>query len=80
VLNCQRATAAKMIARGGATTFWRCQASLHGDVSMFLADTRPWPPNRSHTTFDGDHGHIETRTGLFCPTRHGCSKCLHDRS
>jgi predicted transposase YbfD/YdcC len=66
-LNCQRATAAKVIERGGdyVLALKANQNSLHGDVSTFLADPAR-PPDTVHTTIDGDHGRIETRTSVVC--------------
>jgi len=64
-LNCQGAIAAKVVARGGdyVPALKGNQGSLHNDVRTFLDD-----PARSieasHTTVDGDHGRIETRTSL----------------
>jgi len=64
-LNCQRAIAAKVVAQGGdyVLALKGNQGSLHDDVRTFLND-----PARaieaSHTTVDGEHGRIETRTSL----------------
>src|SRR6267142_2152150 len=37
------------------------QGTLHADVSLFLDDPQ-LQPTTTHTTVDGDHGRIETRT------------------
>jgi predicted transposase YbfD/YdcC len=64
-LNCQRAIAAQVVAQGGdyVLALKTNQPSLHDDVRLFLDD-----PQRSaeviHTTVDGQHGRIETRTSL----------------
>ena len=64
-LNCQRAIAAKVIEQGGdyVLALKGNQGSLHDDVRCFFDD-----PARAaeigHTTIDGDHGRIETRTSL----------------
>jgi len=64
-LNCQRAIAAQVVEQGGdyVLALTGNQGSLHDDVRTFLDD-----PARSaeitHTTVDGDHGRIETRTSL----------------
>jgi len=63
-LNCQRAIARQIIDQGGdyALALKGNQGTLHDDVRLFLED-----PDRSseatHTTIDGGHGRIETRTG-----------------
>jgi len=64
-LNCQRAIAAKVVARGGdyVLALKGNQGSLHNDVRTFLDDAAR-PIEASHTTVDGDHGRIETRTSL----------------
>ncbi len=62
-MNCQRAIAAKVTERGGdyVLALKGNQGTLHDDVRTFLDD-----PARSaeahHTTVDGEHGRIETRT------------------
>jgi len=64
-LNCQRAIAEKVVARGGdyVLALKGNQGTLHADVSLFLDDPqRAGDP--SHTTVDGDHGRIETRTSV----------------
>src|SRR3954454_10844152 len=64
-LNCQRVIAAKVVEQGGdyVLALKGNQGSLHDDVRCFFDD-----PARTteiaHTTVDGDHGRIETRTSL----------------
>jgi predicted transposase YbfD/YdcC len=61
-LNCQRAIAQQIVDQGGdyALALKGNQATLHGDVSLFLDD-----PGReagdTDTTVDADNGRIETR-------------------
>ena len=64
-LNCQRAVAAKVVARGGdyALALKGNQGSLHDDVRTFFDDPAR-PAEAFHTTVDGEHGRIETRTSL----------------
>ena len=64
-LNCQRAIAAKVVAKGGdyVLALKGNQGSLHDDVRTFLDDPAR-PVEASHTTVDGEHGRIETRTSL----------------
>jgi len=64
-LNCQRAIAAKVVAQGGdyVLALKDNQGSLHDDVRDFLDDPAR-PIEASHTTVDGEHGRIETRTSL----------------
>lgn len=64
-LNCQRAIAAKVIERGGDYTLALKgnQGTLHDDVRRFLDDPAR-AAEATHTTVDGDHGRIETRTSL----------------
>jgi len=64
-LNCQRAIAAKVVAQGGdyVLALKGNQGSLHDDVRTFLNDPAR-PVEASHTTVDGEHGRIETRTSL----------------
>jgi predicted transposase YbfD/YdcC len=62
-LNCQRTIAAKVTEQGGdyVLALKGNQGSLHDDVRTFLDD----PARASeacHTTVDGEHGRIETRT------------------
>ena len=66
-LNCQRAIAAGVVAKGGdyVLALKGNQGSLHDDVRLFLQD-RARPAAVAHTTVDGEHGRIETRTGLVC--------------
>lgn len=64
-LNCQRAIAEQVIAQGGdyVLALKGNQGTLHEDVRLFLDDPqRAAPPG--HTTVEGDHGRIETRTGM----------------
>jgi predicted transposase YbfD/YdcC len=62
-LNCQREIAAQIVDQKGdyVMALKGNQGTLHADVSTFLDD-----PNAeaitTHTTVDGDHGRIETRT------------------
>ncbi len=62
-LNCQHATAAKVIEQGAdyVLALKANQPSLHDDVRRYLDDPQR-PPDAAHTTVDGDHGRIETRT------------------
>jgi hypothetical protein len=46
--------------------------ALHADVSLLLEDVR-WERGEKHSTADGDHGRIATRTSLVC-TEVGGSK------
>jgi len=64
-LNCQRTIAAKVVAQGGdyVLALKGNQGSLHDDVRTFLNDPAR-PVEASHTTVDGEHGRIETRTSL----------------
>jgi predicted transposase YbfD/YdcC len=66
-LNCQRAIAAGVVAKGGdyVLALKGNQGSLHDDVRLFLQD-RARPATVAHTTVDGEHGRIETRTSLVC--------------
>lgn len=63
-MSCQRAICAQIVEQGGdyAIALKGNQGTLHEDVRLFLED-----PDRlagaSHTTVDGEHGRIETRTG-----------------
>ena len=65
-LNCQRVIAAQVVEQGGdyVLALKGNQGSLHDDVRCFFED-----PARTaeiaHTTVDGDHGRIETRTSLI---------------
>ena len=62
-LNCQRAIAAKVTEQGGdyVLALNGNQGSLYDDVRSFLDDPE-WPAEAGHTTVDGEHGRIETRT------------------
>jgi predicted transposase YbfD/YdcC len=62
-LNCQRAIAQQIIDQGGdyVLALKGNQVRLHADVSLFLDDPER-AGDTSHTTVDGDHGRIETRT------------------
>jgi len=64
-LNCQRTIAAKVIEQGGdyVLALKGNQGTLHDDVRRFLDDSTR-PAEASHTTVDGEHGRIETRTSL----------------
>jgi len=64
-LNCQRAIAGQIVEQGGdyALALKGNQQALHTDVSLFLDDAENIPDG-AHTTTDGDHGRIETRTGV----------------
>ena len=64
-LNCQRAIAAQVVAQGGeyVLALKGNQGSLHDDVRRFLDDLQR-PADAAHTTVDGDHGRIETRTSV----------------
>ena len=64
-LNCQRHTAETVLARGGdyVLALKGNQGSLHADVSLFLDDPRR-SREAGHTTADGGHGRVETRTSL----------------
>jgi predicted transposase YbfD/YdcC len=66
-LNCQRATAAKVIERGAdyVLALKANQPSLHDDVRRYLDDPERLP-EATHTTVDADHGRIETRTSTVC--------------
>ncbi|MGH7880643.1 MAG: ISAs1 family transposase, partial [Candidatus Binataceae bacterium] len=65
-LNCQRAIAQQIVDQGGdyALALKGNQGTLHADVSLYLDD-----PGRqagdTHTSVDGDHGRIETRTATI---------------
>lgn len=64
-LNCQRAIAAHVLAQGGdyVLALKGNQGSLHDDIRTFLDDPAR-PAEIAHTTVDGEHGRIETRTSL----------------
>jgi predicted transposase YbfD/YdcC len=63
-MSCQRAICGQIVAQDGdyVIVLKGNQGTLHDDVRLFLED-----PDRSseatHTTIDGGHGRIETRTG-----------------
>ena len=64
-MNCQRDTAQRIIDNGGDYVFAlkANQETLYDDVRLFLDD----PDTAAlahHTTVDGDHGRIETRTAV----------------
>jgi predicted transposase YbfD/YdcC len=65
-LNCQRTIAAEVVAQGGdyVLALKGNQGSLHDDVRTFFDDPAR-PAEITHTTVDGDHGRIETRTSLI---------------
>ena len=62
-LNCQRAIARQIVDQGGdyVLALKGNQGTLHADVALFLDDPR-LAPDGMHTTVDGNHGRIETRT------------------
>jgi predicted transposase YbfD/YdcC len=62
-LNCQRTIAAKVTEQGGdyVLALKGNQGSLHDDVRTFLDDPMR-PAEAGHTTVDGQHGRVETRT------------------
>jgi len=62
-LNCQRDIACQIVDQGGdyALALKGNQGTLHDDASMFLDDPAS-EAITTHTTLDGDHGRIETRT------------------
>ncbi len=69
-LNCQRAIARQIVDQGGdyALALKGNQGTLHDDVRTFLDDPAPRPATAAvaiHTTVDGDHGRIETRTATI---------------
>jgi predicted transposase YbfD/YdcC len=65
-LNCQRDIASQIVAQGGdyALALKGNQGTLHDDVRMFLEDPAT-DAIAVHTTVDGDHGRIETRTATI---------------
>src|SRR5271156_5768639 len=65
-LNCQREIAQQIVDQGGdyALALKGNQATLHDDVHMFLDDPAT-DAITVHTTVDGDHGRIETRTATI---------------
>jgi len=62
-LNCQRDIAQQIVAQGGdyVLALKGNQGTLHDDVVRFLDDPE-CEVSTVHTTVDGDHGRIETRT------------------
>ena len=62
-LNCQRDIARRIVEQGGdyVLALKGNQGTLHSDVRLFLDDPETRPTD-AHTTVDGDHGRIETRT------------------
>ena len=62
-LNCQRDIARRIVEQGGdyVLALKGNQGTLHSDVTLFLDDPETRPTD-VHTTVDGDHGRIETRT------------------
>jgi len=69
-LNCQRDIARQIVDQGGdyALALKGNQGTLRGDVGTFLDDPAPRPATEAitiHTTVDGDHGRIETRTATI---------------
>ena len=63
-LNCQRNIAQQIVDQGGdyALALKGNQGTLHNDVSLFLDGSEH--NCLTHTTTDGDHGRIETRTSM----------------
>jgi predicted transposase YbfD/YdcC len=66
-LNCQREIAQQIVDQEGdyAMALKGNQGTLHADVQTFLDDPQTDAP-AGHTTVDGDHGRIETRTSSVC--------------
>jgi predicted transposase YbfD/YdcC len=64
-INCQRAIAGQVVEQVGdyILALKGNQPSLYEDVRLFLDDPQR-PAEAIHTTVDGDHGRIETRTSL----------------
>ena len=62
-LNCQRDIARRIVDQDGddVLALKGNQGTLHADVRLFLDDPETRPTG-THTTVDGDHGRIETRT------------------
>ena len=77
-MSCQRAIAAQVIEQGGdyVLALKGNQGSLHDDVRTFLDDPER-PAEARHTTVDGEHGRIETRTSHRCrPRSHGSKSSM----
>jgi predicted transposase YbfD/YdcC len=74
-LNCQRDIARRIVERGGdyVLALKGNQGTLHSDVRLFLDDPETRPTD-VHTTVDGDHGRIETRTCTVSTDTDGCSR------
>ncbi len=64
-MGCQRDIAQQIIDQGGdyALALKGNQGSLHADVSLFLDDPQ-LAAEGTHTSVDGGHGRIETRTAM----------------
>ncbi len=64
-MGCQRDIAQQIIDQGGdyALALKGNQGSLHADVSLFLNDPQ-LAAEETHTSVDGEHGRIETRTAM----------------
>jgi predicted transposase YbfD/YdcC len=62
-LNCQRDIARQIVDQGGdyVLALKGNQGTLHADVALFLDDPQ-LAADSTHTTVDGDHGRIESRT------------------
>ena len=65
-LNCRRDIARQIVARGGeyALALKRNHRKLHAEVSHMLK--QPRYEGGGHSTTDGKHGRIETRTSFVC--------------
>ena len=77
-LNCQRDIARRILDQDGdyVLALKGNQATLHSDVRLFLDDPETRPTD-VHTTVDGDHGRIETRT-CSVSTNIGWLQEVHD--
>lgn len=64
-LNCQRGIAQQIVAKGGdyVLALKGNHRALHSDVSQLLERPSPQAAGK-HSTVDGDHGRIETRTSV----------------
>jgi hypothetical protein len=62
-VTCQRDIARRIVDQDGddVLALKGNQGTLHADVRLFLDDPET-KPTGTHTTVDGDHGRIETRT------------------